>query len=77
MGDLSTLYHASVYDKGARIEEGVFTFPRLKAIILSTAPKMRQITPDDIVRTVTARDGTFEMNGWRIKTSRISRTDNL
>jgi hypothetical protein len=77
MSDQSALYHASVYDNGARIEDGVFTFPKLKAVILLTAPKMRQITPDDILRTVTARDGTFEMNGWRIKTSKISQTDRL
>ncbi|PZM11558.1 hypothetical protein [Rhizobium tubonense] len=77
MSDQSALYHASVYNHGIRIEDGVFTFPKLKAVILSTAPKTRKVTPGDILRAVTDRDGTFEMDGWRIKTSKISQTDRL
>jgi hypothetical protein len=77
MSDQTALYHASVYSNGVPIEEGIFTFPKLKAVISSTAPKTHKVTPGDILRTVTDRDGTFEMNGWRIKTSKISLTDQL
>jgi len=75
MIDASMLFHASVQHNGVVLHNGVLTLPRLQAIVSKTAPKKARITDGDIVRAVTSRDGTFEMDGWRIKISSIHQVD--
>lgn len=75
MIDATMLFHAAVHHNGVVLHEGVLNLPRLKAIISHTAPKQARITDGDIVRTVTSRDGTFEMDGWRIKIASIHQVD--
>lgn len=75
MIDASTLFHASVQHNGVVLHNGVLTLPKLQAIISETAPKKPKITDGDIVRAVTSRDGTFEMDGWRIKIASIQQVD--
>jgi hypothetical protein len=75
MMDASVLFHAAVQYKGVLLHNGVLTLPKLQAIITKTAPKKAKITDGDIVRAVTSRDGTFEMDGWRIKIASIQQVD--
>ena len=75
MIDASMLFHASVQHNGVLLHSGVLTLTRLQAIISKTAPKKARITDGDIVRAVTSRDGTFEMDGWRIKIASIHQVD--
>jgi hydroxypyruvate isomerase len=72
LADHSDLYHASI-TQGEVIELGVFTFEQLRNIIIQTAPKRNSFGASDVLRTAIARDGTFEMNNWRIKVLRIVR----
>jgi hypothetical protein len=71
MPDFSDLFHASVTQDGEEIELGVFTYDQLRNIIVRTAPKITRISPSDVLIAATARDGTFEMDNWRIKVSRV------
>lgn len=75
MLDASMLFHASVQHNGVLLHNGVLTLPRLQAIVSKTAPKKARITDGDIIRAVTSRDGTFEMDGWRIKIASIHQVD--
>lgn len=75
MLDASVLFHASVQHNGVLLHNGMLTLPRLQAIVSQTAPKKAKITDGDIVRAVTSRDGTFEMDGWRIKIASIHQVD--
>ncbi|WFR97180.1 hypothetical protein [Rhizobium tumorigenes] len=75
MIEASTLFHASVHYRGIVLHNGVLTLPRLQAIVVKTAPKKAKITDADIIRAVTSRDGTFELDGWRIKVSAIQQVD--
>jgi hypothetical protein len=77
MIDGSMLFHASVLNNGVLLHSGVLTLPSLRAVISKTAPKKAKITDGDIVRAVTSRDGTFEMDGWRIKVASIRQVDRL
>jgi hypothetical protein len=75
MIDASMLFHASVQHNGELLHNGVLTLPKLQAIINETAPKKNRFTDGDLVRAVTSRDGTFEMDGWRIKIAAIHQVD--
>lgn len=75
MIEASTLFHAAIHYKGIVLHCGVVTLPKLKAIVNKTAPKKSRITDGDIVRAVTSRDGTLELDGWRIKVSSIQQID--
>ena len=71
MADHSDLYYASVTQAGEAIQLGVFTFDQLRDIVARTAPKPGKLCASDVLKTAIARDGTFEMNNWRIKVLRI------
>jgi hypothetical protein len=71
MPDPADLFHASVTQDGEEIVLGVYTYDQLRNIIVRTAPKATRISPSDLLITAIARDGTFEMDNWRIKVSRI------
>jgi hypothetical protein len=71
VSDHSDLYHASVNQDGEQIELGVYTSDQLRNIVVRTAPKMSGIGAHDGLSAAIARDGTFEMDNWRIKISRI------
>ncbi|PZM07569.1 hypothetical protein [Rhizobium tubonense] len=71
MADHSDLYHASVTQDGEQIELGIYTHDQLRNIIVRTAPKTTGISAQDVLQAAIARDGTFEMDNWRIKVSRI------
>jgi hypothetical protein len=71
MPDFSDLFHASIIQDGEEIELGVYTYDQLRNIIVRTAPKTPRISANDVLTTAIARDGTFEMDNWRIKVSRI------
>jgi hypothetical protein len=75
LNDTSTLFHASIQQGGTSLHDGVVTLPKLQEIIKTTAPKKMKITDNDIMRAVTSRDGVFEMDGWRIRISRIRQVD--
>ena len=75
INDASALFHASVQQGGMPLHDGVFTLPKLQEIIKGTAPKQMKITDGDIIQAVTSRDGIFEMDGWRIKISKIRQVD--
>jgi hypothetical protein len=67
------IYHATITQSGDEIQSGVFSYSQLRNIIVRTAPQAPRITPSDILTAAIARDGTFEMDNWRIKVSRIHR----
>ena len=71
INDASVLFHASVHQGGTPLHDGIFTLPKLQEIIKGTAPKKMKITDGDIIQAVTSRDGAFEMDGWRIRISKI------
>jgi hypothetical protein len=71
MADVSDLFHASVMQNGEEIELGVYTYDQLRNIIVRTAPKASRVSAHDVLATAIARDGTFEMDNWRIKVLRI------
>lgn len=75
VNDASALFHASVQQSGTALHDGVFTLLKLQEIIKKTAPKKMKITDGDIIDAVTSRDGIFEMDGWRIKISKIRQVD--
>jgi hypothetical protein len=75
MTDSATLFHTTLQYKGVLLLAGVITAARLRTIINRTAPKRPRLTDGDIVHAVTSRDGTFEIDGWRIKVAAIRMAD--
>jgi hypothetical protein len=75
MADATTLFHTTLQYNGVLLHTGVLSGPKLQKIISRTAPKRPRITDGDIVKAVTSRDGTFEIDGWRIRISAIRMAD--
>ena len=75
MIDAPTLFHTTLQYRGVLLHVGVLTAPRLRKIVNRTAPKRPRMTDGDIVEAVTSRDGTFEIDGWRIKVAAIRMAD--
>lgn len=75
MIDATTLFHTTLEYDGVLLHAGVLTPPKLRTIISRTAPKRARMTDGDIVEAVTSRDGTLEIDGWRIKVAAIRRAD--
>jgi hypothetical protein len=77
MVDATTLFHTSLQYNGVLLHTGVLNARNLQAIVSRTAPKRAKFTDGDILKAVTSRDGTFEIDGWRIKLAAIRVVDRL
>lgn len=75
MIDSATLFHTTLQYNGVLLLAGVLTAARLRTIVNRTAPKRPRMTDRDIIDAVTSRDGTFEIDGWRIKVAAIRMAD--
>jgi hypothetical protein len=69
----SDSYHASVVQNGEQIELGIYTYDQLRNIIVRTVPKYTRMSVSDILSAAIARDGTFEIDNWRITILKIQR----